>query len=76
MANVYRKFKLTPGQSAPADGYATGIVFDGDWICWYGPEDTMPANDPASGTPLMQGDMTQEDIDAYNAALIAEPPSP
>lgn len=74
MANVYRKFKLTPGESPPADGYATGVAFDGDWICWYGPEGTMPSNDPASNTTLVQGTMNQTDINAYNAVLAAPPP--
>ena len=76
MANVYVKFKLTPGMSPPADGYATGIAFDGDWICWYGPEGTFPTNDPASSSPFTQAAMNQTDIDAYDAALIAEPPTP
>ena len=64
------KFKLVPGQSAPDDGYATGISIGDDWIVWKGPENTFPLLDPHSQRPLTHEPMIGEDIAKYDNILV------
>ncbi len=69
----WKKFKLTPGQQPPNDGWATGIAFDGDWICWRvltTESASFNPTNPGDSTQLTNDDMTWSDTTAFHAAVL------
>jgi len=74
---MYIKFKLTPGQMAPEGN--TGVSIGNDWLVWIGENFNSQARhgrltvqDPTPADTYIYEEMTQEDIDEYQAIMDGE----